>query len=61
MPRTRGTGGETRLRPLHDRAKQGLTIAQYNLGGCYAIGKGVDVDKTKTAQLYCAGMRPSRN
>jgi TPR repeat protein len=44
--------GETRLRALHDQAKQGFALAQFELGVCYANGDGVKVDKTEGAQLY---------
>jgi TPR repeat protein len=43
---------QTAAAPSPESRARRLADAQYNLGICYALGKGVKKDETKAAQLY---------
>jgi TPR repeat protein len=39
-------------RLFRQAAEQGHADAQYNLGVCYALGKGLEKDEAEAARLY---------
>jgi TPR repeat protein len=42
-----------------EAAEQGHADAQYSLGICFALGKGVEKDETNAALLYVQGPEPA--